>query len=98
MRTPIIALLSVIPALTLGAQSGALSPAVRRGLETITAADVTRRIGIIADDSMLGRDTPSPGLEATARYISCVFLSFGLDARGESGTCTQRQPTPGRSP
>src|SRR6476646_4821456 len=98
MRTPIIALLSVIPALTLGAQSGALSPAVRRGLETITAADVKRRIGIIADDSMRGRDTPSPGLEATARYIASEFRSFGLKPGGDSGTFIQRYPIPDGSP
>jgi acetylornithine deacetylase/succinyl-diaminopimelate desuccinylase-like protein len=98
MRTPIIALLSVIPALTLGAQSRALSPAVRRGLETITAADVKRRIGIIADDSMRGRDTPSPGLEATARYIASEFRSFGLKPGGDSGTFIQRYPIPGGSP
>jgi len=98
MRTPIIALLSVVPALTLGAQSRASSPAVRRGLETITAADVKRRIGIIADDSMRGRDTPSPGLEATARYIASEFRSFGLKPGGDSGTFIQRYPIPGGSP
>ena len=38
-----------------------------RAAASITAADVARRIGIIADDSMLGRDTPSRGLELTAQ-------------------------------
>ena len=38
--------------------------------QSITAADVKRRIGIIANDSMGGRDTPSRGLDATARYIA----------------------------
>ncbi len=45
---------------------------------TITATDMARRIGIIADDSMAGRDTPSPGLEKTARYVAREFASFGL--------------------
>jgi len=98
MRTTIIGLLSVIPVLTLGAQSRTLSPAVQRGLETITAADVKRRIGIIADDSMRGRDTPSPGLEATARYIAAEFRSFSLRPAGDSGTFIQRYPIPGGSP
>ena len=33
---------------------------------SITAPDVARRVGILADDSMMGRDTPSRGLEMTA--------------------------------
>ena len=37
---------------------------------TITAEDVTQRIGVIADDSMMGRDTPSRGLDLTAQYVA----------------------------
>jgi hypothetical protein len=59
---------------------------------TITAADVARRIGIIADDSMLGRDTPSRGLELTAKYVADQFRSFGLRPAGDSGTFLQRYP------
>jgi hypothetical protein len=93
-----LASLSLVPVLTLGGQSRPLSPAVRRGLESITAADVKRRIGIIADDSMRGRDTPSPGLEATARYIASEFSAFGLTPAGDSGTFIQRYPLPGGRP
>jgi hypothetical protein len=59
---------------------------------TITKADVTRRIGIIAHDSMLGRDTPSRGLELTARYVADQLSSFGLEPGGEHGTWFQRYP------
>ncbi|MFQ5690067.1 MAG: M20/M25/M40 family metallo-hydrolase [Gemmatimonadota bacterium] len=45
---------------------------------TITAADLRDRIGILADDSMRGRDTPSPELEQAARYVAEQFRSFGL--------------------
>jgi hypothetical protein len=93
-----IASLSLIPVLTLGGQSRSLSPAVRRGLESITAADVKRRIEVIADDSMRGRDTPSPGLEATARYIASEFRTVGLAPGGDSGTFIQRYPLPGSRP
>jgi hypothetical protein len=44
--------------------------AVQRAVSTITPADVFHRIGVIADDSMLGRATPSPQLEQVARYIA----------------------------
>ncbi len=53
--------------------------------ETITAADLRLRIGALADDSMRGRDTPSPELEKAARHIADAFLSYGLlPAAGDS--------------
>ena len=43
------------------------SPAsVQRAVQSITPDDIRRRIAIIADDSMRGRDTPSPELEQVA--------------------------------
>jgi Peptidase family M28 len=95
MRTSVIAALLAAPVLTISGQAQPLSPAVRRGLETITAADVKRRVQIIADDSMGGRDTPSRGLEATARYIASEFRQFGLTPAGDSGGFIQRYPIPG---
>jgi hypothetical protein len=44
----------------------------------ITAQEVARHAGAIAHDSMLGRDTPSPGLERTARYVAEQFQELGL--------------------
>ena len=61
-------------------------------IESITAADVRHRIGIIADDSMMGRDTPSPGLEKTAAYIAREFERFGLKPAGDAGSYLQRYP------
>ncbi|MEO8452796.1 MAG: M28 family peptidase [Gemmatimonadota bacterium] len=49
-----------------------------RPAETITEADVRSRVNIIADDSMGGRDTPSPGLEKTAQYVAREFQRMGL--------------------
>jgi hypothetical protein len=67
-------------------------PAITKAAATITGKDVARRIGIIADDSMMGRDTPSRGLDLTARYIADQFRSVGLRAGGDSGTWFQRYP------
>jgi len=75
--------------LTARAQTSAAPDA---GAASITAADVARRIGIIADDSMMGRDTPSRGLELTAAYVADQFRSFGLRPAGDSGTFFQRYP------
>ena len=81
-------LLLAIAATPLAAQSKDVTSAAA----TITAADVTRRINVIADDSMLGRDTPSPGLEMTAAYVASQFKSFGLRPGGDSGGYLQRYP------
>ena len=72
-------------------QAQTATPA-RRAVETITAADVAHRIGVIADDSMLGRDTPSRGLELTARYVASQFRRFGLRPGGGNGGWLQRYP------
>jgi hypothetical protein len=65
---------------------------VSKAAATITAPDVARRIGIIADDSMMGRDTPSEGLELTARYVADQFRAFGLRPGGDAGSWFQRYP------
>ncbi|MDH4131805.1 MAG: M20/M25/M40 family metallo-hydrolase [Gemmatimonadota bacterium] len=68
------------------------APAAGRGAESITAEDVRRRIFLIADDSMGGRGTPSPGLEKMANYAASEFRRLGLEPGGESGTFFQRYP------
>ncbi len=66
--------------------------AVRKAALTITEADVKRRIFLIADDSMGGRDTPSPGLDKTANYIASEFKRFGLKPGGDNGSYLMRYP------
>jgi Peptidase family M28 len=58
--------------------------------ETITSGDLRNRIGILADDSMMGRDTPSPGLERAATYVIAEFRRLGLRPAGEHGSYVQR--------
>jgi hypothetical protein len=66
------------------------SRAAEHAAASITPSEVARRIGIIADDSMLGRDTPSRGLELTAAYVASQFRSFGLQPGADSGSYLQR--------
>jgi Zn-dependent M28 family amino/carboxypeptidase len=71
------------------------TPAYGQGLanaavESISASDMAARIGIISDDSMMGRDTPSPGLERAAAYVIGEFRRLGLRPAGENGTYVQR--------
>ncbi len=66
------------------------SAPLHRAAATITAEEVGRRVGIIADDSMLGRDTPSRGLDMTAQYVADQFRQFGLKPGGDQGSWFQR--------
>jgi hypothetical protein len=70
-----------------------LAQAVRQAEATITAADLHQRIAYLASDGLLGRDTPSPGLEAAAAWIADEFQRFGLEPAGEDGFM-QRYPFP----
>jgi hypothetical protein len=72
-------------ALTVAPLSAQTAPALSRAAASITAKDVAHRIGIIAADSMMGRDTPSRGLEMTAQYVGDQFQKFGLKPGGDSG-------------
>lgn len=68
------------------------APAVRQAAESISAAEFARLVGIIADDSMRGRATPSPELELTAAFIAESFRGMGLLAGGDAGSFLQRYP------
>jgi peptidase M28-like protein len=78
-------------ALTVAPLSAQTAPAHSRAAASITGADIAHRIGIIAADSMMGRDTPSRGLELTAAYVADQFRKFGLKPGGDRGWL-QRYP------
>ncbi len=65
------------------------------GAEAIRATDISRHIAVIADDSMMGRGTPSHGLEMTARYVADQFKALGLQPGGSDSSWWQRYPVPG---
>lgn len=74
---------------TLAAQ---MSTSAVAAAASITEQDIYQRIGVLAHDSMGGRDTPSPQLETTANYIAREFESFGLQPLGDDGGYLQRFP------
>jgi len=84
--------LATVVTLALPATLCAQRPGVDAAARTITEADYMRRVGIIAHDSMQGRDTPSPGLEKTAAYIASEFERMGLRGGAEGGAFIQRYP------
>jgi len=48
----------------------ALPPSVRAAAETITADQLREHLAFIASDDLLGRGTPSPGLDLAAKYLA----------------------------
>jgi len=84
------ALLAGAPPLLAQARSPADSARIQRAAASITETDVRNGIGIIADDSMLGRATPSPQLEEVAAWVAGQFRQDGLKPGGDSGTFFQR--------
>ena len=65
---------------------------LQRAAQTISPDDIRRRINIIADDSMKGRDTPSPELDKVAAYIAGEYRRLGLKPGGDRGTFIQHYP------
>ena len=88
LRTGIFALVALGAPVVVRAQA----PAVTRAAGSITETDVRRRIGIISDDSMGGRNTPSPGLTKTAEYVAREFKRLGLKPGGDEGGYLMRYP------
>lgn len=62
---------------------------------SITASDVVHRVGVLADDSMRGRWTPSPELEEVAAYIAGEFARAGLRGSAPDGGYVLRYPAGG---
>jgi hypothetical protein len=58
----------------------------------ITAETVRRHVEFLASDELMGRDTPSPGLEKAAEYLADQFSAMGLTPMGDDGSFIQRWP------
>lgn len=71
---------------------------VRTDAPGISPGAVLYRMGVLADDSMAGRDTPSPELEQAARWIAGELERFGLRGALDSGEFVQRYPLVRRRP
>src|ERR1700682_3663742 len=64
--------------------------AAQRGVEQITAAQMRAFLTFIASDEMEGRDTPSRGLDTTAKFIAMNLTRWGFKPAGDNETFFQR--------
>lgn len=79
---------------TVGAQAAAVSTATtataRRNADYITEERMKDYLSFIASDELEGRDTPSAGLDAAAKYISTHLARWKVKPAGDDGTYFQR--------
>jgi hypothetical protein len=69
-----------------------VSPAAlasQRGADQITAAQMRTYLSFIASDEMEGRDTPSRGLDITAKFLAMNLQRWGFKPAGDDGTYLQ---------
>src|SRR5436190_21739953 len=58
----------------------------------ITADDLRQRLYLIADDSMMGRETGGAGAFKASAYVAAEFRRLGLEPAGDGGTYFQTVP------
>ena len=68
----------------------AVSVTAQRGVDTIAAAQMRDYLTFIASDEMEGRDTPSRGLDTTAKFLALNLARWGFKPAGDNGTFFQR--------
>src|SRR3954447_19299631 len=67
-----------------------LTPAERQEVEGITADQMRNYLYFVASDEMEGRDTPSRGLDTTAKFIGMNLARWGFKPAGDDGTFFQK--------
>ena len=67
-------------------------PAFVRAEYVISADSIYRHIGVLASDSLEGREVGEPGEWKAAMYIQDVFKQLGLEPKGENGEYLQSFP------
>jgi len=71
-------------------KSAAVSVTTQRGVETIAANQLRDYLTFIASDEMEGRDTPSRGLDTTAKFLAMNLDRWGFKPAGDDGSFFQR--------
>lgn len=68
----------------------AASVTTQRGVDTISANQIRDYLTFIASDEMEGRDTPSRGLDLTAKFLAMNLTRWGFKPAGDQGSFFQR--------
>ena len=94
MRKNLLALLLVftflLPSAAFAQTSVKLTVKEKQMAEEITAAQLKDYLYYVASDEMEGRDTPSRGLDLTAKFIGTMLSRWGFKPAGDNGTFYQK--------
>jgi hypothetical protein len=72
-----------------GGKTPPVSVANQRGTNVIAAAQLRDYLSFIASDEMEGRDTPSRGLDTTAKFLAMNLSRWGFKPAGDTGSYLQ---------
>lgn len=67
-----------------------ITPAERKAVSGVTAKQLSDYLHFVASDEMEGRDTPSRGLDTTAKFIGMNLSRWGFKPGGDDGTYYQK--------
>src|SRR4051812_23650261 len=71
-------------------KKAAAAVTAQRGVDMISASQLRDYLTFIASDEMEGRDTPSRGLDTTAKFLAMNLSRWGFKPAGDDGTFFQR--------
>jgi Zn-dependent M28 family amino/carboxypeptidase len=71
-------------------KKAAASVTTQRAVDTISANQIRDYLTFIASDEMEGRDTPSRGLDVTAKFLAMNLSRWGFKPAGDNGSFFQR--------
>ncbi len=84
----VLVLVSLMPSAL--AQTVKISGKEKKAAENITAEQLKNYLYFVASDEMEGRDTPSRGLDTTAKFIGMNLSRWGFKPAGDDGTFYQK--------
>ena len=67
-------------------KKAAAAVTTQRGVDTIAARSIKDYLTFIASDEMEGRDTPSRGLNTTAKFLAMNLSRWGFKPAGDDGS------------
>lgn len=67
-----------------------ITPAEKKIAQGVTAKQLSDYLYFVASDEMEGRDTPSRGLDTTAKFIGMNLSKWGFKPAGDDGTFYQK--------
>lgn len=71
-------------------KKAAASVTTQRAVDTISANQIRDYLTFISSDEMEGRDTPSRGLDLTAKFLAMNLSRWGFKPAGDAGSFFQR--------